>query len=80
MFTTTLTNRTSEERVALRDLPALRRSFIVAGLLILGGLAGAVWVSPWFLLVPLAVSGGLLVSGVSGVCPMALIMERTVRR
>lgn len=77
MIRTELTVRGSDPRpVRLAHIPALRAAFVLASLIIFVGLGLGLWVDPRFLLLPALVGAGLLVSGVGGVCPMALFMER----
>ncbi len=65
----------SEEGVLLENIPVLRQAFVVASLLIIVGVVCGYYISAWFLLLPLLVSGGLLFSGLVGWCPMALILQ-----
>ena len=74
MFELTVKNRT--EKILLKDIPALRKAMTVGALFIIAGVALSVTVHPYFLALPLLVSGGLLLSGVGGFCPMAAIMEK----
>ena len=71
-----LTVKNTREKIALRDIPALRTALLFGSLLNLAGLALGVWVSSWYLLLSLAVSFGLFLSGAAGLCPMSLILER----
>lgn len=64
------------QSVALKNIPVLRQAFVVAGTIVWGGLALAWLFTPWFLLLPAMVGGGLLFAGVSGVCPMVAMLER----
>lgn len=57
-------------------LPVMRQVFIGAGSLVLLGLILAFIVSETFLLIPLFVSLGLLVSGITGWCGMALLLSK----
>lgn len=57
-------------------LPVMRQVFIGAGGLVLGGVLLTHVVNYNFILVPLFVSLGLLVSGVTGWCGMALILSK----
>jgi rhodanese-related sulfurtransferase len=57
-------------------LPIMRQVFIGAGLLVLFGTVYGWFVDERFLLVPLFVSLGLLVSGITGWCGMALILGK----
>ena len=55
-------------------LPIMRQVFIGAGSLVLLGLVLSYFSSSYFLLIPLFVSLGLLVSGITGWCGMALLL------
>lgn len=57
-------------------LPVMRQVFIGAGGLVLGGVLLTHFVDYNFILVPLFVSLGLLVSGVTGWCGMALMLSK----
>ncbi len=57
-------------------LPVMRQVFIGAGGLVLGGVLLTQLVDYNFILVPLFVSLGLLVSGVTGWCGLALILSK----
>lgn len=57
-------------------LPIMRQVFIGAGLIIFVGVALTFFVSEGFLLLLLVVSAGLLVSGTTGWCGMALLLSR----
>lgn len=57
-------------------LPVMRQVFIGAGGLVLGGVLLTHLVNYNFILVPLFVSLGLLVSGVTGWCGMALMLSK----
>jgi rhodanese-related sulfurtransferase len=57
-------------------LPLMRQVFIAAGGLVLGGLILTHTVDYKFILLPLLVSLGLLVSGVTGWCGMALLLSK----
>ncbi len=57
-------------------IPVMRQVFIGAGGLVLGGVLLIHLVDYNFILVPLFVSLGLLVSGVTGWCGMALILSK----
>jgi hypothetical protein len=74
MFKLTVNNKS--EKVALADIPALRKSFAVASLMIVIGIALAQNIHVAFLMLPLLVSVGLMFSSLSGWCPMAVIMEK----
>lgn len=57
-------------------LPIMRQVFIGAGGLVLGGVLLTYFVGDAFILVPLFVSLGLLVSGFTGWCGMALLLSK----
>lgn len=57
-------------------LPIMRQVFIGAGALVLGGLALTHFVQYTFILIPLFVSLGLLISGLTGWCGLALVLSR----
>lgn len=73
MFSLTVNNRS--EKVSLKDIPALRQAFLVGAIFIIAGVVLSVTVHSYFLILPLLVSVGLLLSALVGVCPMAAIME-----
>jgi hypothetical protein len=62
-------------KVTLRDLPTLRQAFVVASLLIVVGTTLALTVNSYFIILTFLVAGGLMFSGLSGVCPMVLILQ-----
>jgi len=71
----TLHTKNISESVTLKNLPTLRQAFVVASLLIiLGYILGHV-VHPYFMALPLIVAGGLLFSGLAGICPMVYILQ-----
>jgi hypothetical protein len=53
-----------------------RAVFLFAGTLVLVGLALAEFVSPYWLLLPAFVGLNLLQSGVTGFCPLAIILKK----
>ncbi|MBP9836515.1 MAG: rhodanese-like domain-containing protein, partial [Candidatus Pacebacteria bacterium] len=57
-------------------LPIMRQVFIGAGGLVLGGLLLTHFVNYTFILIPLFVSLGLLLSGLTGWCGMALLLSK----
>ncbi len=71
-----LTVKNQSEKVMLADIPALRKSFAVASLMIVIGIALAQSLHGAFLILPLLVSVGLMFSSLSGWCPMAVLMEK----
>jgi rhodanese-related sulfurtransferase len=54
----------------------LRQVQMVAGALVLTGAVLAALVSPWFLLLAGGIGAGLLVSGATGTCAMAMMLAR----
>ena len=77
MFTSyfDLTVIEQDEKLPLRRLPSLRLALTIAGLLVLGGLALAYVIHPYFLVLPALVGGGLTFSGSTGICPMIGLVE-----
>ncbi len=63
------------ETVTLKNLPTMRQAFVVASILIILGYVLGALVHPYFELLPLLVAGGLMFSGLSGVCPMVLLVQ-----
>lgn len=57
-------------------LPVMRQVFIGAGCLVLGGILLAHFVDYTFILLPLFVSFGLILSGVTGWCGLALLLSK----
>lgn len=54
-------------------IPIYRQVMVVAGVLLLAGLGLALF-NPWFLLIDGFVSVGLIVGGLTGICPMARLL------
>lgn len=71
----TLHTKNLQEPVTLRNLPTLRQTFVVAAILILLGYVLATVVHPDFIFLPLLIAGGLLFSGLTGICPMVFIVQ-----
>lgn len=64
-------------RTESADSPGvLRQTQAMIGLVLLGGAAAAYFVDIAWLLAPAFVGVGLLVAGLTGVCPMALLIAR----
>ncbi len=61
--------------VTLSQLPTLRLTFGIAACILLVGVTGTYFISPYFLLLPVLVSGGLTLAATFGVCPMTAIIE-----
>lgn len=57
-------------------IPIMRQVLITAGALVLLGCLLAILVHPYFLLLTIGVSIGLLFSGISGACPMAKVLGK----
>jgi rhodanese-related sulfurtransferase len=53
-----------------------RQVFIVIGLMVIVGLALGVWVEPWLLLLSAFAGLGLVGAGLTGVCPLAMLVAR----
>lgn len=59
-----------------KTIPILRQVLMVAGFLVLLGLLLAYSHSVYFLLLPLLVGCGMVISGMTGICPMAWVLSR----
>ena len=59
-----------------QPLELARQVQITAGGLVLAGTLAGAWLSPWFLLLPGFVGGGLMFAGLSGFCGMARVLMR----
>lgn len=57
-------------------LPLDRQVQTTAGLICLSGMVLGTWVNPWFYLLAAMVGLGLTVAGLTGFCPMAMLLER----
>ena len=57
-------------------IPIMRQVLLVAGLLVVFGTLLAAVVSPWFLVIPGLVGGGLTFSGATGYCGMAMLLGK----
>lgn len=64
------------ERGQARVLPLIRQVQIVIGALTAAGAALALWVNPSFAWVPLIMGCGVLMAGLTGACPLALLMAK----
>jgi hypothetical protein len=53
-----------------------RQTFLIAGTMVLLGLALGVWVNPWFLLLALLPGIGMLVTATTSFCPMSWLLTR----
>lgn len=72
----TLKTKNLTEPVVLKNLPTLRQSFVVASLIIILGYVLGSLVNPFFLVLPLVVAVGLMVAGLTGVCPMVIVLQK----
>jgi hypothetical protein len=80
MLDTTLTVTHQKENVRIKNIPALRYSFITASILILLGVTLSHYMHPYFIGLAVLVAGGLLFSGIMGWCPMSLFFEYFLRK
>lgn len=62
--------------IYLKDISALRQSFILASVLIVTGVILSQIVHVYFIGISLLVAGGLAFSGIVGWCPMALLLQK----
>jgi hypothetical protein len=53
-----------------------RQAFIVIGLVVIVGLALGHWIEPWFPLLSAIGGLGLNGAGLTGVCPLAMLMAQ----
>jgi len=58
-----------------KRLPLQQQVMVVAGVILLIGLVLARW-NPWFLLIDGFVAVGLIVGGLTGICPMASVLAK----
>ena len=73
MFTLRTTQHS--EAISLRQLPTLRQAFVVAALLILLAVLLAKLVHPDWMYLALLPGVGLLISGLSGICPLVYFLQ-----
>ena len=59
-----------------KRLPLTRQVFLAAGLLIIVGCIGSYSVHEYFIFLPLLVGAGLMLSGLTGWCGMALLLAK----
>ncbi len=59
----------------LRSLGVLRQAFVTASVMIIVGAILTLRVNTYFILLPIAVSFGLMFAGVVGWCPMIYFLE-----
>ena len=71
-----LNTKNLNEPVTLQNLPTLRQAFVVASTIIILGYILSALVNPLFEFLPLLVAGGLMFSGLTGVCPMVLLVQK----
>ncbi len=64
------------EKVLLKDILVLRQAFVLASVLIIIGTILGINIHPYFFVLPLIVSGGLMFSGLVGWCPMSVILSK----
>ncbi|MCA9363987.1 DUF2892 domain-containing protein [Candidatus Kaiserbacteria bacterium] len=58
-----------------RALPMMRQVLLIAGALILIGMALGTWINPWWYLLSAAMGGGLFFAGATGYCGMTYILK-----
>jgi glyoxylase-like metal-dependent hydrolase (beta-lactamase superfamily II)/rhodanese-related sulfurtransferase len=63
-------------REGRKRLAVDRQVQLIAGSMVLTGVALAVWVSPWFLVVPAFFGAGLTFAGATGTCGLGLLLLR----
>lgn len=76
MIDKTLKTKDLEEQVTLENLPTVRQAFIAASIIIILAFVLGHKVHPDFLYLALLPAFGLMVSGLFGVCPMIMILQR----
>lgn len=64
------------EKATRGPIEIARQVQITAGTMALIGVALGAFINPWFYLLDLLVGSGLTFAGVTGTCPMALLVER----
>jgi rhodanese-related sulfurtransferase len=64
------------ERGQARVLPLIRQVQIVIGGLTAAGAALALWMNPSFAWIPLLMGCGVLMAGLTGACPLAMVMAK----
>jgi rhodanese-related sulfurtransferase len=64
------------ERGQSRVLPLIRQVQIIIGLVSASGAAAALWVNPAFAWIPLFTGCGLLMAGLTGNCPLAILIAK----
>lgn len=63
-------------KINTNRLPIIRQVFIAAAVLLWLGLAGFYFMTPWALLLIAGVATGLLISGLTGWCGMAVLLAK----
>lgn len=58
-----------------KTIPIMRQVMIVAGILVLIGVALGTWMSPWWYALSAFVGAGLLFAGITGICSMTYILK-----
>lgn len=76
----TLQTKELSEQVTLKNLPALRKAFILGGFVILLSFIFAFFVAPVFIFVALFPGFGLLIAGFTGWCPSERVMQKFSKR
>lgn len=76
MIDKTLKTKDLQEIVTLENLPTVRQAFVAASVIIILGYVLAHKVHPDFIYLPLLPAFGLMISGLFGVCPMIMILQR----
>lgn len=72
----TLQTQYLNEQVTLNNLPALRKTFIIYGLLTILAFVFAFFVNPVFIFVALIPGIGMLIAGLTGVSFMERIVQK----
>lgn len=71
----TLKTKGLTEPVTLKNLPTLRQAFIVASLIIVAAFVLAYYVNPNLIYLALLPAFGLMLSGLTGFCPMIFFLQ-----
>lgn len=64
------------ETVTLKNLPTLRQAFVIGSLIIILGYVLGELVNPIFSFLPLFVAFGLMLAGLTSICPMVLFLQK----
>ncbi len=64
------------EEVTLKNLPTIRQAFVIASLIIIIGFTLAHTVNENFRILVLLVAAGLMFAGLTGICPMIIILQK----